>query len=79
MVTKHSRIRQCPHVSGVEFDINKIEARLPMENIEKGTMKIQITTGKSSTTQLQLSSLAEMLNFTCTVVCPRWEFMQRLL
>ncbi len=35
---------------GVEFHTNKMEARLPIDKVEKSTMKIQSILGKSSIT-----------------------------
>ncbi len=61
---------------GVELNTVLLEARLPKDKIKKCTQQIQAILGKTSVTQLELNSLAGLLNFACSVVRPGRPFMK---
>ena len=63
---------------GIELDTIKLEARLPLDKVQKCLDKIQIMLDKKSVTQLEVMSLAGSLNFACSVVRPGRPFVRRL-
>lgn len=63
---------------GIELDTIKMEARLPLEKVEKCRNKIRAVLEKGQVQREELESLAGLLNFACRVVRPGRTFMRRL-
>lgn len=63
---------------GIELDTIEMEARLPPDKLVKCKAKIQDVISKDTVPQVQLASLAGLLNFACRVVRPGRAFLRRL-
>ena len=63
---------------GLELDSITMEARLPLEKLEKLRALLTHYTTKRKITVKALQSLLGLLNFCCNVVVPGRTFMRRL-
>lgn len=64
---------------GIELDTMHMEARLPIEKIEKVTLLLQSLGNKKKVTLRELQSVLGLLNFACSVVLPGRAFLRRLI
>ena len=63
---------------GIELDSVKMEARLPQDKIQKCITKISALLEKDTVRQVDLMSVAGLLNFACKVVRPGRAFLRRV-
>jgi hypothetical protein len=64
---------------GIEFDTILMEARLPLDKLEKCRMLLIEFLAKEKATLAELQSLIGLLNFTVCVVAPGRPFLRRLI
>lgn len=65
--------------AGIELDTIAMEARLPLDKIEKCNNLLKQFLTRKKTTLKELQSLNGLLNFACSVVRPGRAFLRRLI
>ena len=65
--------------AGIELDTVAVEARLPLEKLEKCRDLISSFLRRRKVTLKEVQSLAGLLNFACAVVVPGRAFLRRLI
>ena len=65
--------------AGIELDTHLMEARLPLDKIDKCTKTIESFLKRKKVTLKELQSLIGLLNFACSVVKPGRAFLRRLI
>jgi len=63
----------------IELDTVAVEARLPLEKLEKCRDLISSFLRRRKVTLKEVQSLAGLLNFACAVVLPGRAFLRRLI
>ena len=79
---KHSKtVRPCFSLTflGIELDTWLMEARLPLDKIEKIRSLLNSYLSRSKLTLVEIQSLVGLLNFACSVVVPGRCFLRRLI
>lgn len=66
-------------IYGIEIDSEIMQARLPIDKVEKTRLALEKMFHKKSTTLKDLQSLIGLLNFSCSVVVPGRAFLRRLI
>lgn len=66
-------------IYGIEIDSCKMEARLPVEKVDKVRTHLLDMQCKDKTNLRELQSLIGLLNFACSVVVPGRAFLRRLI
>ena len=64
---------------GIILDSHKMEARLPVDKVERIKTALWEFRSKRSTTLQELQSLIGTLNFACKVIPPGRPFLQRMI
>ena len=64
---------------GIILDSHKMEARLPVDKVERIKTALCEFRSKPSTTLQELQSLIGTLNFACKVIAPGRPFLQRMI
>ena len=64
---------------GIILDSHKMEARLPVDKVERIKTALYEFQSKRSTTLQELQSLIGTLNFACKVISPGRPFLQRMI
>lgn len=64
---------------GIILDSDRMEARLPLDKVERIKASLISFQGKKSCTLKDLQSLIGTLNFACKVVPPGRPFLQRMI
>ena len=64
---------------GIELDSIKMEARLPVDKLDKGRSLIAEFKGRSKVSLKEIQSLTGFLNFTTSVILPGKPFLRRLI
>jgi hypothetical protein len=65
--------------AGIKLDTIKMEARLPLDKLEKATNLISEFLQCKKVTHKEVQSLCGLLNFACAVVSPGLAFLRRLI
>jgi hypothetical protein len=65
--------------AGIELDTIRLEARLPMDKIERCTNLLTTFLQSKNATLKEVQSLIGLLNFACSVVMPGRAFWRRLI
>lgn len=60
--------------AGIELDTIKLEARLPRDKLQKCVEFIREFLRRKKVTLRKIQSLVGLLNFACSVICPKGIF-----
>ncbi|XP_078330524.1 uncharacterized protein LOC144624540 [Crassostrea virginica] len=66
-------------IYGIEIDSDLMEARLPVDKVEKIKKQLVQMLQKEQTTLREFQSLIGLLNFACSVVVPGRAFLRRMI
>ena len=69
----------CLEFLGIVLDSLGMEARLPLEKVQRIKEELALWKGKKSATLVELQSLIGTLNFACRVIPPGRAFLQRII
>ena len=65
--------------AGTELDSCLMEARLPLDKVEKCIGILSDFLKKKRVTLKEVQSLTGLLNFACSIIVPGWAFLRRLI